>query len=458
MKKYAQLFTLIFALLLTFALAACDEGSDVNVYPTSIQGNWSHESDEITIYLDSHGNFTYTSPNFTITSTYTFNGKELVLNYGNDSEESGSFDFDNALFPSGVLELEDTDGVFYSEKNFGGNSGGNTNVSSNNNGNNNGNNNSNNNNNYNSVYTEPDPVSPMVGTWIHDGGEGEFTFYADNTFEFTSYYETFDVMYAGYYYFDGSTLTLESYDGRETIGFLYYPDNSFTAYHFNGYFWPQDSGVVVNPPVQNTSYSYFEDMGLYIGMEANGNKYTLDNGGAFYKPDGSEYYPVPVDYAITVTADNDLGNGYRELNFTVNVYFSWDDFPGVGYNDGAWTTLADYYTGYLMPANGHFNASSIDDNKYDYQIPFNGEMITVSRQDEFSYQNDTAGSYSVYEVKYYMTMPVDYDGLVLCMEKQPTNFSGRTRRIEERRGAGEHKAIGDYPEFNIYDTMYCRFY
>lgn len=294
----------------------------------------------------------------------------------------------------------------------------------------------------------------IIGEWVytddtliyHFDGEGNYAL-ADSV----------DIFY-GSYSFDGKAILLDDGSGVIQSGYFDFSDGGHL--HLDGmdgsFFYVGESSL--SDSLKDKPY--FEEMGIVTDFMPGEGQCTLDNGGVYYYEDGSGYTRVSVEYAIDITEDLDMGDGYREVNLTVKTYFLSKDVPLVGsfIFSRVWD-FVDYYTGYILPSNDAFEESHIGDNIHTFSFPFQGEEIEITiTQNDTTYDYNIGDSYVISTNYFMVRMPVEYDGLVYCAECFPGTFEAMNAMIKESKSITELQELNDYFYFDPYTGLFCRIY
>lgn len=292
----------------------------------------------------------------------------------------------------------------------------------------------------------------IEGEWLYADGEGVINFDGVKEYSYIKQEKTIK----GSYQYDGKLLKL--YEKEKLL--LSGEKNSDGLLEFvgmDGYFYQGASEDDANP--SDFELSYFEKNNLNCNFEMGSAATYLKNGSSYYKEDGSSFSLAPVDWEIGITRDQNTGDGFRELEFTAICYFPEMYNPNLSGASkyGCSFSMCDYYTGFELPSSVNFGNAKRGENFYHYEFEANHEPVQVDYSYSTEWENDI-GEYShTLTVKFWVRIPVNYDGLVFCALPRAESYEETVRRGIEAEGIIEFRPILK-TNLDFVNALRCRIY
>jgi hypothetical protein len=200
-------------------------------------------------------------------------------------------------------------------------------------------------------------------------------------------------------------------------------------------------------------YFYFKDKGVNCNYTLDSGSYLLRNGGAVYN-DEREYKKMPVTCAIRTVSDDLDENGTRKLVLSVEYEFKRTNLPYLSgnrvYNSVRFSQY-DYYTGEIFNLE---DSTGNEDLISSWETTHDG--VTYPIECRFTSQWEYSQSQEVlamWKGTYELSMPADYDGLVICLRPVFNSYSSQvSATVLPAEGTKMLEDVGEDAE----KSLFCR--
>jgi len=211
----------------------------------------------------------------------------------------------------------------------------------------------------------------------------------------------------GEYHFDGENLEIVTQDNQLLTGDMDWEGDVWLD-GFDGWFIADRE-------------DYFKENDLDPNWFADGFPYLADAGVRYYFEDGSQYEVRPSEWEIIQNSEQNTGDGFRNLDYTMYCGFLPEQNPQLDgeYAYGCQFGVFDAYTGYMLTIDSTYYDAALD--AYVYEYTSNGRQIRLECGYDTQWENDVDGYEFRLTVNLSLRLPDNYDGVrIVAIGSKPT--------------------------------------